>query len=308
MSAAQSDGQAIKLDGRIVWKSGDLIKGKVKTVFGSREPLLDKQGKQIIEFGFGLAVPKMLPNGQPNPQLQHAQQVMQAEAMKIYTNGMIPPSFAWKVKDGDGIDDKGNLLSKREGHAGCMIFALSTRIAIPFYKNLNGAFVLIDQGVKPGDYVKVNINLKAHPAIGQGKPGMYANPTGVLLTGIGEEIISQGGFNPEDAFGGEDMSTPFGAQAVTGGQDFGFNGQQQTQNFAQNNFQQQTQQQVAQPAQQAVQPHHAVLPGNMQPQNGGFPGQQTQQQVAQPAANPFAQNNNGGFPPGGQTNSPFPMK
>ena len=54
-----------------------------------------------------------------------------------------------------------------------------------------------------------------------------------------------------------------------------------------NNFQQQTQPQAPAP----VQPHHGVLPPQMQPQ--GQPAQQ--QQTA-------------GFPQAGQTNFPFPMK
>lgn len=302
------------IQGRIVWKSGDLFKGRADTVFGSKTPKVDKQGKQSITYGFGLAVPKMV-NGQPNAQLQDFMQTMYNEALKLYPSGQIPPAFAFKFKDGDGIDPKkGTPYNTREGYAGCYVFSCTTQIPINWFIYQNGQNMLANEGIKCGDYVDVQVQIKAHPAIGNGNPGMYLNPNAARLIGYGEEITAQE--VDGDAIFGTTANVPQGASSQPVAPSGGFPGMATPQQMQQ----------------QPAQPHFGILPQHMQPQqqqqSAGFPGQQPVQQqfqqpampnMGQPIANPpqqsFAQPQqqaqqqtpmmNGGFP--GQQAQSNPM-
>lgn len=250
-----SQGRDVIIQGRIVWTAGDLFKGKPEFIFGTKTPKLDKTGKQMTMFGFGLAVPKTI-NGQPNPELQNMMAAMQSEALQVYQNGNVPPSFAWKYKDGDGIDDKGIPFSQRDGYKDCIVFNLTSYQAIRWFKWENGSNVQIDTGVKCGDYVKVQIHAKAHGPVGQGKPGMYLNPNLVQLVGYGTEIISKT-VDADSVFGNSAPVAPQGAMAQPPAPPF--------------------------PVQQQVQqqPYPGVLPQHMQQQV-----QQPQQPQA-PAGFPF---------------------
>jgi len=204
------------LEGRIVWKSGDLFKGQPQTVYGSQTPKLDKNGKQAIQYGFGLAVPKMK-DGQQNQQLMDFMQAMQGEALKVYPTGHIPPSFAYKFKDGDtAIDEKGVPYNQRPGYAGCIVFSLTTQMPINWFRYESGKNIMINEGVKCGDYVRTQVTMKAHPSEGSGKAGMYLNPNAVQLIGYGEEIVSRGNAMLADGdaiFGAAAPVTPPGASS-----------------------------------------------------------------------------------------------
>ncbi len=251
-----SKGQNVLISGRIVWTSGDLFKGKPEFIFGTKTPKLDKTGKQMVQFGFGLAVPKMK-DGQANPELNAFKMAMGQEAGQIFT-GHIPPSFAWKFKDGDGIDDKGKPFSERPGYAGCDVFNLTTYQAIKYFKWENGSNVMINQGIKCGDYIRVSISIKAHGAVGQGKPGLYLNPEMVQLVAFGEEIIPAKTVDADSVFGNVAPAVPPGGSTAPVAPPFP--GQQQ---------------------QMPSQSYHGVLPQHMQQQM-----QQPQQQTA-PAGFPF---------------------
>lgn len=187
---ADSAGKTVMVQGRIVWVAGDLFQGKIKTDMRTRQPILDQQGNQIKEYGFGLAVPKSVlqQTGQGQPGELWA--VMHQEAMSLYPSGQIPPGFAMKYKDGDGVDEQGRPFSQRAGYAGCLVFACTTRIPIKFFRFENGQNILVNDGIKCGDYVNVQLHVKAHGAIGQGKAGMYLNPNAVQFLGYGEPIVN----------------------------------------------------------------------------------------------------------------------
>jgi hypothetical protein len=221
------------VQGRIVWTSGDLFKGKPKLDQNTRQRRVNKQGQEMTEYGFGLAVPKA--------SLGEIWNKIHEAAYTIYPSRQIPPAFAWKYKDGDGIDHNGVSFAQREGHAGHLIFACVTTLPIKWYKYENGNNILINEGVKCGDYVNVQVQISAHAAQGTGKPGLYINPMAVQFLGFGKEIINAP--SGDQIFGAADPSVQQGASAVP---------------------------LAPQPGQMLVpnmapQPHYAVLPPQMQP-------------------------------------------
>ena len=184
-----SDGQITMVQGRIVWTGGDLFKGQIKTEFNTDKPKLNNLGEQIREYGFGLAVPKSVLGDSSPGKPGHIWAVLHSEAQKIFPNGL-PPGFAMKFKDGDGVDHKGVPFTAREGYAGHIVITCTTTLPIKWFRWENGQNVMINEGIKCGDYVNVQLQVKAHAAIGQGKPGLYVNPLAVQLVGYGKEIIN----------------------------------------------------------------------------------------------------------------------
>ena len=67
---SQENGKGLMTQGRIVWILGKtLFEGKVLTNYDTKKPILDESGQQIIEYGFGLAIPKINPQtGQQTPE------------------------------------------------------------------------------------------------------------------------------------------------------------------------------------------------------------------------------------------------
>lgn len=205
-----SSGKTVMVQGRIVWVAGDLFKGKQRTDDKTRQPIMNADGTPSIEYGFGLAVPKSaLQQGQPGYELWAA---MHEEAAQIFPSRQYPPAFAWKYKDGDGVDHNGAPFSQREGHAGHIVFALTTRIPIKFFRHENGANIMINEGIKCGDYVQVQVQVKAHGAVGQGKPGLYLNPLAALFLGYGKEIVNTP--SGDQIFGTQAPQIPVGASAT----------------------------------------------------------------------------------------------
>lgn len=290
----QSTGKSVLVQGRIVWVPGDLFKGKVKIDQNTKQPKIDsKTGAQIIEYGLGLSVPKT--ELAPDKTGAAIWSAMHEEAYQIYPSRQIPPSFAWKYKDGDGVDHNGAPFGNREGYPGCLVFALTSQLPMKFFRYENGSYVQVNDGIKCGDYVQVQVQVKAHGAVGQGKPGLYLNPMAVLFLGYGKEIINTP--SPEQMFGGQAPTLPAGASATP----FAPEGaplmpigapQYQappTPQAAVPQFQQQPAYPTQAPAlPPQVQPHHAVLPQQFQPPgaplmgNGFAPPPATAQQFASP--------------------------
>lgn len=203
-----SNGRTIMVQGRIVWVSGDLFKGRMKQDFNTKQPVIDaKTGQPKMEYGFGLAIPKSA-LGQPGD----IWTALHEEAYTLFPSRQIPPAFAMKYKDGDGIDDKGVSFAQREGYAGHIVLACTTQLAIKFYRYENGQNFLINEGIKCGDYVNVQISVKAHPAQGQGKAGLYVNPMAVQFLGYGKEIINAP--SGDSVFGSAAPAMPAGASAM----------------------------------------------------------------------------------------------
>lgn len=282
-----STGRTILVQGRIVWVGGDLFKGKVKTIYGSNTPMLNEQGEQIKEWSFGLAVPKSALAQSAAGQPGEIWAAIHEEAYQLFPSRNIPPSFAMKYKDGDGIDDKGVPFSQREGYAGHLVFALTTRIPIKWFKYEGGQNIMINEGIKCGDYVNVQVQVKAHGATGQGKAGMYLNPMAAQLIGYGKEIINTP--SADSIFGTQAPQVPQGASATPIAPAGGFpmvspTGVAVTQGpaipqFAQN---QMVAPQASMP--QAAQPHYGVLPQTVQAQVA--PQQAYHPQPSMPSFNP----------------------
>lgn len=192
--------------GRIVW--GHPMKSQVKTDQATKQPVL-RDGKQVEQWAFGLAIEKSQFQANEWPHLHQA-------ASMLFPHG-VPPQFSWKYKDGDGIDRKGQPYNKREGHAGCYVLTISTEAFCPqvFKRESNGQFRQIEaHEIKTGDYVRVMLNIKANaPTNASHTPGVYVNPKAIELVGYGTEIIS-GGVDPDEAFGAPVAALPPGASAT----------------------------------------------------------------------------------------------
>jgi len=187
----QSNGNNLVVQGRIVWITGEsLFEGKQKTDFNTNAPVFGNDGNPVVEYGFGIAIPKIDPaTGQNSAEYVKVYQALHAEALTLYPGGQLPPGFAMKYKDGDSVDHNGKSFSEREGYAGHIVLSCTTQIPIKFFKFEGGNNILVNDGIKNGDYVNVQLNIKAHPAKGQGKPGLYLNPSAVQLIQAGQEII-----------------------------------------------------------------------------------------------------------------------
>lgn len=258
-----ANGRTVMVQGRIVWVSGDLFKGQLQTEFNSKVPKLNKAGEQMKQYGFGLAVPKSVLNQVGEGQPGQIWAAIHEEAYTLYPSRQLPPSFAMKYKDGDGIDDKGVPFSQREGYAGHLVFACTTSLPIKFFKFENGQNTVIGEGIKCGDYVNVQLNISAHPAQGQGKPGLYLNPYAVQFLGYGKEIINAP--SGDQIFGLQAPTVPQGASATP----------LVPQGMIVPNTAPQAQQYAPPVQQQVATPHYGVLPQVHQPQS-------VQQQYAAP--------------------------
>jgi len=202
--SAQSNGRTVMAQGRIVWTSGDLFEGKLKTDMNSKQPVYDKAGNQVREYGFGLSIPKA--------SLGDVWVAMHEEAYVLFPNRQIPPNFAMKYKDGDGIDDKGIPFSQREGYANSLVVACTTRLPIKYFKYEGTGNIQINEGIKCGDYVNVQLQIKSHPAQGQAKAGLYINPVAAQLVGYGTHIVNRPDGNT--FFGTQAPPMPQGATAM----------------------------------------------------------------------------------------------
>lgn len=299
-------GRQVMVQGRIVWVSGDLFKGKQKVDPNTRQPVMGKNGP-VTEFGFGLAVRKVDLQNTGKGQPGEVWAAMFEEARTIYPSGL-PPTFAMKYKDGDtDIDHNGVPFRQRKGYEGCIVLNCLTTLPIKFVKwdTNTKTNVVINEGIKCGDYVNVQLNIKAHPPKGQGKPGLYLNPMFVQFLGYGEEIVSAS--SGDMVFGNQAPPMYPGASEVPVAQP-GFLGHTGAPSFPV----QPAAQQPAAPAptvspsnaapqapQQPLQPHYGVLPPQHQPQApqapmGNVPAYPGTQQAGSTFPAP------GGFPTPGQ--------
>lgn len=191
----QTNGRTVMAQGRIVWSAGDLFKGQKMLDKNTRQPRMNKAGEQMVEYGFGLAVPKTFftPENMQPGKYGEIWVAIHEEAYTLFPNRQIPPGFAMKYKDGDSaIDEKGVPYAQREGYAGHIVFACKTTIPIQYfiYDVASKQNIRVDQGIKVGYHVNVQLSIKAHPALNGGKAGLYINPLAVQLVKQDKEIIS----------------------------------------------------------------------------------------------------------------------
>ncbi len=256
---SNTEGTSVLVQGRIVWLSGRTpFEGREKVDQHTRQPRRNAKGETMIEYGFGLSVP----HDQLNPGGVGAElwAAIHAETYKLYPSRQLPPGYAWKYKDGNGVDHNGQPFGAREGYQNCLVFAMTTSLPIKFYKWENGANVLVNDGIKCGDYIQVQVQVKAHPPAGQGKAGLYLNPGSVRLIGYGTEIINAP--SADQVFGASAPAVPQGASAVP----------LAPQGAMPSAAPMPGAPSFAPPQQQApAQPHYQVLPPAHQPPPGGVP-------------------------------------
>ncbi len=264
--ANESSGRNVLVDGRIVWTAGSLFTGRLQTLFGTQTPAMNQAGEQKVQYGFGLAVPKAVLNQTGPGQPGEIWAAIHEEAFTMFPSRQIPPGFAMKYKDGDGVDDQGKPFNLREGYAGHLVFALTTALPIKYYKFENGNNVMINEGIKCGDHVRVQVSVKAHGAIGAGKAGLYLNPNAVQFLGYGTEIISAP--SGDAIFGMSAPPLPIGATAMPAAPT-SFPGMPQA--VVPPGYPPQAQGWQPPAAPQGPTPNYGVLPPTHQPPPGGSP-------------------------------------
>lgn len=253
----QKSGIDIVVQGRIVWGG---VKQQVKKVYGTQTPAIDpKTGKEIIEWAFGLAIPKPSPQSNQH-EIANFQTIWNAicsEGARLGFQQPGAPGFHWKFEDGDGRKADGSPFP--EHSRGCIVVACKTRIPLKLMAWENGKCVQVTEDqIKCGDYVQVALNIEAH---GNPNAGLYINPSFVARFAYGEAIINQ--VDPTVIFGNTPPPIPVGGSATPMGGGFmqapGFGTQPGS--FGGPGMAAPAGQQQQTPAQ----PHYGVLPGQFQP-------------------------------------------
>lgn len=190
--------QQLTVQGRVVWGHPAKLQTKKDR---NKQVVIGKDGQPVQQCAFGLAIPKQMFDQQPLPSGYTIRQHLEAEARTAFPNGT-PQNFAWKFKDGDGVDHMGKPFASREGFAGHYVLTISTQGFAPaiYKKDERGQWQQVAaEQVKCGDFVAVDITVKYNGSTGTNTPGLYINPNGVLFLGYGAEISSSQ--DPDEMFG-----------------------------------------------------------------------------------------------------------
>lgn len=124
-------------------------------------------------------------------------QQMQAEAKAAFPNffdaagNCTHPNFAWKLMDGDGVDQNGKKNSEKEGFAGHWVikFGGSYLPRVFYMGRARPEDQIKDQNLAPrGWYIRVIGSMKGNAP--SNKPGLYMNPDIVEVCGTGDLIVS----------------------------------------------------------------------------------------------------------------------
>jgi hypothetical protein len=207
---------------RFVTPVGRLVQGSVD------EP-------QVKDAQGNLRVVKTGPNvGQPNPQFfigvafaktdpafNELWGLLRAKAAEDFPNlfpqgaagACVHPAFAFKVIDGDGLDQSGKSNATKEGFAGHWVVRFAS--AYPprcFRAGRYGAHEQIQEkgAIKRGYFVRVSGTVEGN-ANAQ-RPGLYVNLDMIELAAYGPEIVS--GPDAGEAFGTGPVALPAGASAA----------------------------------------------------------------------------------------------
>ena len=198
--------------GRIV--QGEPFKPQTKDAEG--RPLVVKTGpnagQPTTRHFIGLAIAKAEP----------AFTALQAKAVEVARAGFpqmfdaagncTNPNFAFKITDGDSVvpNQKGVKPCDREGFPGHWVIGFSNGFAPKIYTQRGEAIITDPTGMKRGDYVRVNAQLKDNESLQQ--PGLYWNHNMIELCAYGTEI--QAGPSGADVFGDAPTALPQGASAT----------------------------------------------------------------------------------------------
>lgn len=117
------------------------------------------------------------------------------------------PAFAWKVIDGDGVNQNGQAYPDHcKGH---YVVRMSSGFAPTVY-NAQNAQITDQAQCKRGDYVRAYVGIRGNDD--QQKPGVYISHSMVQVVGYGEAISS--GPSAEQAFGAPPAHLPPGASTT----------------------------------------------------------------------------------------------
>ena len=172
---------------------GDPYTLQKKTDMATRAPVMDpKTGQQVEECIVQLAFAKTDPLFWPWWQTLKAQD--RADWPQFHgPDGNVLPGiiFADKLKDGDGVDRKGQQNNRKDGWAGCWIVTFGSRFlpSVMVYDDAARTWrQTTDQQVGPrlGDYVQVQGSTSSNGSAQS--PGMYRNVNMVALYGRGQPI------------------------------------------------------------------------------------------------------------------------
>lgn len=211
----------------VMFPVGRMIGGSVHKSYPKKDdagmPVLDKMGKPVSEFSFGVAIPK-------GPE-QHWSQTPWGKT--IYDIGAAAhpkfvslPTFAWKIKDGDSTvpNRNGRRPCDSEGAAGCWVVWFKQQWAPKLVTDKGSTQLIEDESIVPGYYVEVYASIQANVPKKNGLPGVYINPIAVNRVAYGERIINSDVDTSSVGFGASPL--PAGASLTPIGG--GFNPQPQS--------------------------------------------------------------------------------
>jgi len=128
------------------------------------------------------------------------------------------PRFAWKLMDGDGVDDDGKPNANKPGFAGCWVLKLSSGFPPKcFYAGRYAPHEQIQdpKAIPRGYYVRVAGTIEANGDAS--KPGLYVNLSMVELVGGEPSMIINSGPDASAVFGGSAPQLPAGVPPVAMG-------------------------------------------------------------------------------------------
>jgi hypothetical protein len=169
-------------------------------------------GQPNPQYFVAIAVPKIDPNNpsQWNPEYAAfyalLDKVARQEWPALFPNGgaCVNPMFAWKVKDGDGVDRNGKSNADKEGFAGHWVVSFASSYAPKVVRPTSPGVweTLTDpQSLKRGYFVRIAGSITGNDS--PQTPGLYTNLDMIELVGYGQEIV-----------GGPDAATAFAAPAT----------------------------------------------------------------------------------------------
>lgn len=197
---------------------GDLYTPETTDADG--KPLIIKNGPNAgtarQNYFVGIAVPKGPEAAQGVNGWQQTAwgQQLFAEAQKLWPRGEWQrPDFAWKIKDGDQPNKKGNKIAEA---AGCWILSFGSGYPSAIW-NATGSERITEPGaVKRGYYLQVQGTYDSNKSTQT--PGMYMNHVNIALAAYGEEI--QGSVDVKTAGFGAGVQLPAGASTQPAAQAF----------------------------------------------------------------------------------------
>lgn len=174
---------------------GRLVQGSVleaQTKDNKGQPLTVKtgpnKGQPTQRFFMAIAIPKNDPNWPALHSIIYNEGKTGYPQLFTGPGGACThPRFAFKIMDGDGVDNDGKPNNTKEGFAGHWVLKFSSSYAPKVY-DTSGNQITDVSAIKRGYYVRVSGNVA--PNIGSDVPGVYLNHNGVEFVAYGPEITS----------------------------------------------------------------------------------------------------------------------